>query len=76
MNRKLKPTWWLLDGLIASIILNLLALQQLALSYPVRQLLQVVLIVLGYSLAAIWLRINAIALAAEEERPKKDEDVT
>jgi hypothetical protein len=76
MNSKLKPTWWLLDGLIASTILSLLALQQFVLSYPVRQMLQAVLVVLGYSLAAVWLRTNAVALEAQEERPKKDGDVT
>lgn len=71
MNDKVKPSWWLLDGVVIAITLGLLVLQWAALSPLVRQLLQVAAVLLGYWLIAIWLRANAVALEAEEQHSEK-----
>jgi len=73
MNEKSKPSWWLLDGVVAGTLLGLVAVQWAVPSPLVRQLLQVAAVVLGYGLMVMWLRANASALEAEEWRRENDD---
>ena len=73
MNDKVKPSWWLLNSVVAAIFLGLVVVQWIVPSPLVGQLLQVAAVSLGYFLIAIWLRANASALEAEERRREKDD---
>ena len=76
MNEKSKPSWWLLDGVVAGTLLGLVAVQWAVPSPLVRQLLQVAAVVLGYGLMVIWLRTNASALDTVQWRREKDNNTT
>ena len=76
MNEKSKPSWWLLDGVVAGTLLGLVAVQWAVPSPLVRQLLQVAAVVLGYGLMVLWLRANASALDTEQWQREKDNNTT
>lgn len=72
MQKKRKPSWWLVNGLFIGMITALFLAQRMVLTTTARTASQIGIVVFGYWLIWRWVTANAIALEQEEEREQQE----